>query len=83
MGDYKFYWMGCKEGLAGVGVIVAQRWVDSVMEVTRVSEKIIVIRLSVEKTVVNILSICSSSREGTGGEGGILQLFKQGIVWDK
>src|SRR5580698_10509683 len=28
MGDYKFYWIGCKEGLAGVGVMVAERWVD-------------------------------------------------------
>ena len=24
-GGYKFYWTGCKEGLAGVGVMVAVR----------------------------------------------------------
>ena len=33
MGDYKFYWIGCKEGLAGVGVMVAERWVNKVKDV--------------------------------------------------
>ena len=25
---YKFFWQGCESGLAGVGVLVAERWVD-------------------------------------------------------
>ena len=56
-GGYKFYWMGCKEDLAGVGVMVAERWVDKVKDVVRVSERIIVIKLIVGMTVVNIVSV--------------------------
>src|SRR5277367_796265 len=32
---YKFFWKGCKEGTAGVGVLVAERWIESVIEVRR------------------------------------------------
>ena len=60
MGGYKFYWVGCKKGLAGVGVMVAQNWVYKVVDVLRVSEKMMVLRLSVGKTVVNIVSIYAS-----------------------
>ena len=53
----KLYWMVCREGLAGVGMIVAERWVDDVKDVVRVSERIIVIKLIVGMTVVNIVSV--------------------------
>ena len=34
---YKFYWMGCEEGVSGVGVLVAERWIENVIEVRRVN----------------------------------------------
>jgi hypothetical protein len=29
---YKLFWQGCKEGVAGVGVVVAVRWIEKVSE---------------------------------------------------
>ena len=49
--------MGCMEGLAGVGVMVAERWVDKVKDVVWVSKRIIVIKLIVGMTAVNIVLI--------------------------
>ena len=30
---YKFFWHGCNKGTAGVGVFIAERWIDSVVNV--------------------------------------------------
>jgi hypothetical protein len=56
-GWYKFFWVGCEEGVAGVGVLVAERWIDSVVEVKRVSERVIVLRLAIGKSVLNVVSV--------------------------
>ena len=34
---YKFFWQGCNKGTAGVGVFIAERWIDSVVNVVRIS----------------------------------------------
>ena len=42
---YKFYWMGGEVGgavVAGFGVMVAERWVDNVIEVCRVSGRLLI-----------------------------------------
>jgi hypothetical protein len=54
---YKFFWIGCDEGVAGVGVMMAKKWVDSVIEVKRVNERILVIRVRVGKSILNLVSI--------------------------
>jgi len=36
---YKLFWMGGEEKLDGVGIFVAQKWVDSVLSVTKHSKK--------------------------------------------
>src|SRR5579862_2276939 len=56
-GLYKLFWMGCEEGVAGVGIMVAQQWIDHVFEVKRVNERIIMVRIMIGKTVVNIVSV--------------------------
>jgi hypothetical protein len=35
MGDYKFFWKGCDAGLSGVGILVAKKYPNSVVEVKR------------------------------------------------
>ena len=57
LGNYKFLWCGCEEGVAGVGFLVANRWVDKVIEVNRVSERIMVLRVRVGKAVLNLVSV--------------------------
>ena len=55
-GAYKFFWKGCKEGTAGVGMMVAEKWVKNVLEVKRVNERIMVVRVRVGKVILNLLS---------------------------
>jgi Reverse transcriptase (RNA-dependent DNA polymerase)/Endonuclease/Exonuclease/phosphatase family len=56
-GRYKFFWSGCEGGTAGVGVLVADKWVDHVLEVKRISERIMVLRVKVEKSVLNLITV--------------------------
>ena len=55
--SYKFYWMGCEEGVGGVGVLVAERWIEKVIEVRRVNERILVVRLMIGNSIVNLISV--------------------------
>src|SRR6266581_3567643 len=43
-------------GVSGVGVLLADRWVQSVIEVKRVSGRILVLRVVVGKSVLNLVS---------------------------
>ena len=49
--------MGGEEGLAGVGVLVAERWVDKVMEVNHFSARLMVVRVMIGKSVLNLISV--------------------------
>ena len=37
IGGYKIFWMGCQAGVSGVGVMVAERWIEKVLDVKRIS----------------------------------------------
>ena len=53
---YKLFWQGRKDGYAGVGILVAARWIDKVMEVTRISERIMFVWILVGKSIVDFVS---------------------------
>src|SRR6267154_2805533 len=53
---YKFFWKGCGEGLAGVRVLVAEKWVENVIEVKKLSERIMLIRVSIGVNILNVIS---------------------------
>ena len=48
---YKF----CNKGTAGVGVFIAERWIDSVVNVVRVNEWIMYVNLVIGNHFVNIV----------------------------
>jgi len=50
-------WTGCKEGTARIDFLVEERWVDKVLEVQRVSERIMVLRVRVGETVLNVVAM--------------------------
>ena len=54
---YKLYWSENDKGTAGVGVFVAEEWIEKVFEVQRVSDRIILVKLIVGKCVVTFLSV--------------------------
>ena len=54
---YKLYWSENDKGTAGVGVFVAEEWIEKVFEVQRVSNRIILVKLIVDERVVTFLSM--------------------------
>ncbi|RUS72507.1 hypothetical protein EGW08_019735 [Elysia chlorotica] len=55
---YKLYWSGNDKGTAGVGVLVAEKWIEKVFEVQRISsDRIILVKLIVGRCVCTILSV--------------------------
>ena len=54
---YKLYWSGNDKGTAGVGVFVAEEWIEKVFEVQRVSDRISLVKLIVGQRVVTFLSV--------------------------
>ena len=54
---YKLYWSGNNKGTAGVGVFVAEEWIEKGFEVQKVSDRIILMKLIVSQSVVTFLSV--------------------------
>ena len=48
---YKLFWSGNDNATGGVGVLLAEEWWEKVVEVVRVSDRIILIRMTIGKTV--------------------------------
>ena len=42
---YKLFWMGSQAKTEGVGIFVAEKWVDSVVSVERHNERIMVLKM--------------------------------------
>ena len=55
---YKFFWQGNEDGLGGVGILIAEKWVPNVLSApVRVSSRIMNLRLLFGKIIVNIYSV--------------------------
>ena len=52
---YKFFWKGCKNSTAGV--LMAEKWFNSVIEIRRISERLMVLRVSMGERVLNLLTV--------------------------
>jgi len=56
--------MGSKAKTGGVGIFVAEKWVDSVVGVERHSERVLVLKMVLGDCLLNVFTIiCSSLRE--------------------
>ena len=54
---YKFTWSGNDIGTYEVRVLVAEKWISSILEVNRILDRIIHLRLNLGKTLVSIVSV--------------------------
>ena len=54
---YKLYWSRNDKATAGVGVLVAEEWIEKWFEVQRISDRIILVKLIVGQGVVTFLSV--------------------------
>ena len=59
----KFFWSGGSDGLAGVGMLVAEKLVKNVIEVRKLSERIMLIRVATGTNILNVIS-CYSPQMG-------------------
>ena len=48
---FKLFWSGNGKNTGGVGILLAEKWWENVFEVVRVSDRIILIRMTIGKTV--------------------------------
>ena len=53
---YNFFYKGCKEGTSGVGIMIAEKWWDKVVEVKYTNERMMLVRITVGKAIINIVS---------------------------
>ena len=61
---YKFFWSGNLDGSNGVGILLAKKWTDHVFEVQRPSDRIILLKLIIGKTVYVFLSVYAPQKSG-------------------
>src|SRR5664279_4742913 len=57
IGSCKFFWIGCEEGSSVVGILVAEKWIEDVIEVRRINDRLMVLRVRVGKSVLNLVSV--------------------------
>ena len=57
---YKLFWSGNDNGTGGVGVLLAKEWWEKVFEVVRVSDRIILILMTICKTVFVFVCVYAS-----------------------
>ena len=71
---YKFIWQGCNKCTAGVCVFIVDRWIDSVVDVSRINAWIMYVKLVIGKQIVNIVSVYAP-QVGLSAE-------EKGVFWD-
>ena len=54
---YKFFWCAQESGQGGTGILLAEKWVNYVAEVKRISDRIIVLKLIVGKATYSLISV--------------------------
>jgi len=75
-GKYKFFWSGCEEGTAGVGLLGEEKWVERVLEVRRVSSRIMVVRVgSIKNITFRLISVMITLKLGP-----VMVMFKVGSI---
>ena len=49
--------MGGKDRSDGVGMFVAEKWVDSVLKVKRHSETVLILKMVLDNSLMNVLTV--------------------------
>ena len=55
--QYKMFWVGNNTGLGGVGILVHQKWIESIVDVKRVNDRLMMIKILIDKRVISIVSV--------------------------
>jgi len=67
MPRYKFFWQDYKDDIAGVGLLISDRWIDKIIDVKRVNECIMCLKVLISDKLVTC--ICAyAPQTGRSGE---------------
>ena len=53
---YKVFWIGSENGNGGVGILLAEEWVEKVYGICRISDHLMMIKLAIENNITRVLS---------------------------
>ena len=57
---FKLFWMGSKAKTDGVGIFVAEKWVDSVVSIERHSERVLVLKMVLGDCLLKVFTVYAS-----------------------
>ena len=57
---YKFFWKGDESGHGGVGILIKEKWSESVLSISRVNPHIMMLKILIEKSLVNVICVYAS-----------------------
>jgi len=64
---YKLFWMGGEERSNDVGIFIAEKWVDSVVSAKRHSERVHILKVVLDNSLLNVLTVYAPHSGKTGG----------------
>jgi len=53
---YKLFWMGDEETSDGVGIFIAEKWLDGVVSVERHSKRVLILKMVLDNVLLNVLT---------------------------
>ena len=53
---YEVFWIGRENGNGGVGILLAEEWVEKVYDICRISDRLVMIKLAIENNIITVLS---------------------------
>ena len=71
-------WVENDKGMGGIGLLLAEKWVEEIFAVKRISDTIMLIKLVVGKSIVAVLSVYAPQ---TGLDGSVKDLFYENPQW--
>ena len=54
--QYKLFWAGIGKGLGEVGIFLAKKWVDKIINISRASDRMIVNKVLTQRIIISLIS---------------------------
>ena len=54
--QYKLFWAGNGKGLGEVGIFLAKKWVDKIINISRASDRMIVNKVLTQRIIISLIS---------------------------
>ena len=75
MSRYKFFWQGCKDCNAGVGLLISDRWIDRIIDVKRMNECIMCLKVLIGEKLITCICAIMCLKE--------IEVQRRNSFWDQ